>query len=650
MIPISMVKIQELPGAMPPPNYLLIRPCVDYKLKHVLYIEILHNMRHIIYAILHLLVAANFKSDCHIDIFTKYDAYFPTLLVFVFTVDSSATTDENEDQICSFTVTVRDRDYLIRAPGDLSVAEALVKDKKCTPWADIPTVNSILHAKHDNKKCKGEINLGVPIYMVNKEKFTLERTKENENIAHRFFLAKQKICFFYVDVLKWKGGITVLKKEYFTSICVPYTHDDSFLESLYKDGRFNKERLGMVKVIDADEKAVIPNLTSRIGPEKHGSHLEIHWHHKFPKSTTNFKDLSVKWDDDLKRDKRHLIRKVENREGASNKQNVEIVINHLTLIADSDNKYNADRLPKEEVQTRSDKSDMEDEDIIQLKKSFFSQLYEKFKFKNKTLNSENHIKAIRNLLKDDNFHNGLSKQLRVAMLDHLAKIQPLVCSVMKADSVEHNGTGFYIGEGKILTCYHVLTLMNNKRDIPFPQGFDLFTHLKATACFGVNYNTEPHQRSKLGKIIACDKSLDYAIVELESPFKHQPDIPILENPPDIPEYSQVHIVGFPFRSQEKMVDYGCTVLTEPTVIFFCTKVPEKPFDHQLSYHSSFFHGASGSPVVDGNGQIIAMHRKGFYEFPQKVVPGSPSVYEAGVMLEAVFKHAKEAIQNSSTMF
>lgn len=58
------------------------------------------------------------------------------------------------------------------------------------------------------------------------------------------------------------------------------------------------------------------------------------------------------------------------------------------------------------------------------------------------------------------------------------------------------------------------------------------------------------------------------------------------------------------------------------------------YEHNLAYDTSFFEGASGSPVINDQGLVVAMHRC-CYKIDE-MGPNAIAVMEFGVTMTAIF--------------
>lgn len=215
------------------------------------------------------------------------------------------------------------------------------------------------------------------------------------------------------------------------------------------------------------------------------------------------------------------------------------------------------------------------------------------------------------------------------------------------------GTCFLVTENVILTNYHVYD--------------DLKKHVTQSHKVKVSFNfllpipkglVEFEVNMKDIRAECSDKSLDYIFLGL----KGEPTglmglgekISVIN--PDNLTNELVSIIGHPFRpgGNIKRIDTDCRIISKylwrPELIkslqgkrrlefeplFYCKKAIMSPeYEQKIPYHSSFFHGASGSPVFDDHGKIIAMHVSGWVE---NEVGREYSYMEFAVTMEGIYNH------------
>ncbi|XP_072000923.1 serine protease FAM111A-like isoform X2 [Engystomops pustulosus] len=173
------------------------------------------------------------------------------------------------------------------------------------------------------------------------------------------------------------------------------------------------------------------------------------------------------------------------------------------------------------------------------------------------------------------------------------------------------GTLFLLTETLALTCYHVVKLL-----------------IKSGAVSNVEviFNYESNEKTVHGKYLGeewSNENLDVAFVRIEI----SPTPPGLINyiaPP--PEDGAVSIIGHP-GGEHKKIDSHCSVIafSQRAESIANTIFSDRSYIHVLTkysfmcmndptlmtYDSCLYEGASGSPVFNSHGELVAMHTGGF---------------------------------------
>jgi hypothetical protein len=218
-----------------------------------------------------------------------------------------------------------------------------------------------------------------------------------------------------------------------------------------------------------------------------------------------------------------------------------------------------------------------------------------------------------------------------------------------AESKCFTGTCFLVTEDVILTNYHVYKGIKN--DIA-----SCHDNPKVKVAFNHVY---PNQTDNLEECevnmedirAECeDTSLDYIFLGLKKKLNHKglSEKVALVKPINFPN-NVLTIVGHP-DGREKRIDTDCRLISEHTwrpellerlqkprrlhfdPFLMCKKkIMSDEYKHKVAYDTSFTFGASGSPVFDDQGKIIAMHTCGW------VIEGTNySVMEFAVPMEAIY--------------
>ncbi|KAI8516602.1 hypothetical protein Bbelb_051830 [Branchiostoma belcheri] len=199
-----------------------------------------------------------------------------------------------------------------------------------------------------------------------------------------------------------------------------------------------------------------------------------------------------------------------------------------------------------------------------------------------------------------------------------------------------SGTGFLLSKGKVLTCYHVYEGMVRARR--------MFTDLGLyTATFVVSASEECKVRFHFSMLKGHCEELDYAILklavddEVESTLDSLPFLgrflPLVED-----HRKMVVVVGHPYGG-DKMVDFCHMAALERHhiihVMFGNPHFPQEDARKPLYHTGVMFHGSSGSPGFDTQGNVVLMHTRGF--FPESLI-------ERGVRLTAIRDHASQTLE------
>ncbi|XP_064220932.1 serine protease FAM111A [Aotus nancymaae] len=168
---------------------------------------------------------------------------------------------------------------------------------------------------------------------------------------------------------------------------------------------------------------------------------------------------------------------------------------------------------------------------------------------------------------------------------------------------------------------------------------------KETNCFFVESWFEIH-----------DKELDYAVLKLKENGQQVP-MELYNGIASVPLSGLIHIIGHPY-GEKKQTD-ACVVIPQnqrankcqeriqakaaesPEYVHMYTQRSFQKIVHNpdvITYDTEFFFGASGSPVFDSKGSLVAMHAAGFaYDYQNEI----RSIIEFGSTIESILLDIKQ---------
>ncbi len=199
------------------------------------------------------------------------------------------------------------------------------------------------------------------------------------------------------------------------------------------------------------------------------------------------------------------------------------------------------------------------------------------------------------------------------------------------------GTGWIIAPGILMTNHHVIDA-RDRRPRPFGPGEqaatepDFYTQSERTVAEFDYYNEagDSHLKCRDSKLLASNRELDYAIIELEEAEKiadRQP-IRVVTEQPTLIRGARVNIVQHPRGGPLRFAIRNN---------FFVRRAERPAF---MYYQTDTEPGASGSPVCNDDWQVVALHHASLRVpselVPQEVVDGMPT--KVTVLNEAVQIH------------
>ncbi|CAB3979354.1 Hypothetical predicted protein [Paramuricea clavata] len=210
------------------------------------------------------------------------------------------------------------------------------------------------------------------------------------------------------------------------------------------------------------------------------------------------------------------------------------------------------------------------------------------------------------------------------------------------------GTCFLVTDMLVITNHHVCTMINAEREeqqnsnLPITVSFDYLCSEQREHVLTVEVDEERNPQLE-------NSHLDYKFLRLkenESLRNRVPLGPIVRNRPL--REGRIIIVGYP--GGDEMHDETCVVVSSHSwreklqqrhelcagvhITRFEIEQSTKRYAKCLPYDTSLFSGASGSPVFDLNGNIVAMHTQGY---TLEVDGGNCSLMEFGVQFNAIYQ-------------
>uniref|UniRef100_A0A2K5SJN8 Family with sequence similarity 111 member A n=1 Tax=Cebus imitator TaxID=2715852 RepID=A0A2K5SJN8_CEBIM len=207
----------------------------------------------------------------------------------------------------------------------------------------------------------------------------------------------------------------------------------------------------------------------------------------------------------------------------------------------------------------------------------------------------------------------------------------------------------------ILTCQHVINLIVGKGIEP-SKWADIIGQ-----CVRVTFHYEEPQEKEMNCFSVetwyeiYNEELDYVVLKLKENGQQVP-MELYNGIAPVPLSGLIHIIGHP-NGEKKQTD-ACVVIPQDKRAEKCqeriqakeVESPEYvhmytqrsfqkivPNPYVITYDTEFFFGASGSPVFDSKGSLVAMHAAGFaYEYQNEI----RSIIEFGSTVESILYDMK----------
>lgn len=189
------------------------------------------------------------------------------------------------------------------------------------------------------------------------------------------------------------------------------------------------------------------------------------------------------------------------------------------------------------------------------------------------------------------------------------------------------GTGWLVAPQLLITNHHVVNArMSEESD----AGDTDFERQAQSAAVEFDYDTEKSQisKAKISAVVASDKNLDYALLELErAPNRDVLQLCKERMGADATTYLPVNIIQHP-RGKAKRVAFRNNLVTGAD-------------EDTIRYFTDTDFGSSGSPVCDDRWRVVALHRGAKYAEGVKYQGKSTAYVNFGSQILAVLEQLKQ---------
>jgi hypothetical protein len=179
----------------------------------------------------------------------------------------------------------------------------------------------------------------------------------------------------------------------------------------------------------------------------------------------------------------------------------------------------------------------------------------------------------------------------ITTLQKLVELAPAVCKLtVHVNQDEQYGTGFRMGEGLLLTNWHVLHRRGDRAKataVIAEFGFEDDGHDGVLTACPVRCDSAS---------VAADEADDWAVVRVRDPL--DPSWPIMR----LSEAAEPELTGSAFIIQHPHAQRKRVGFVRNQVSYFDDRVVQYLTDTET--------GSSGSPVIDARGRLIALHHQG----------------------------------------
>lgn len=232
---------------------------------------------------------------------------------------------------------------------------------------------------------------------------------------------------------------------------------------------------------------------------------------------------------------------------------------------------------------------------------------------------------------------GASDLLSVNFLERGRRAATAVCRIkVPAEGAAWYGTGFMVGPRLLLTNHHVLGNRDEAAQAEAQFGYE--HDLDGVLAAPVGFNLTPHE------IFFTDAVLDFTLVSVAPlseeavPIGRYNRLPLLPVSGKAVNGEWVSIIQHPGGEAKQIAIQSSQILAlDPQA---AKDVDLESFIH---YSTDTEPGSSGSPVLNDQWQVLALHHKAVPAPPNPLNPNAPLEFVAneGVRVSAIFRHLEQ---------
>jgi len=228
---------------------------------------------------------------------------------------------------------------------------------------------------------------------------------------------------------------------------------------------------------------------------------------------------------------------------------------------------------------------------------------------------------------------GESDLTSINYLDRGRRAAAAVCRIrIPADGGEWYGTGFLVGPRLLMTNAHVLGNAGEASQAEAEFGYE--HDIDGVLNVPVQFNLRPHE------IFFSDPELDVTFVAISPlsdggvPIERFGWLPLLPLPGKVIDKEWVTIIQHPGGGPKQISIRSSRIVSLPK-----KAIPNVNLDFFIHYLTDTEPGSSGSPVVNDQWQVIALHHKAVPAPRLKSAAGQPAVFigNEGVRISAIYK-------------